>query len=95
MRTEALTGAALVIAAAAVGVGVLTMAVTRDLRVALPAFLDLLMASGLLRLALASTWEAIGSAAALVLIRKVIVFAITRSPADTAAPPSMTATTPS
>ena len=61
---------ALVIAAAAVALGVLSAVTTRSGATGLAVLLDLLLAAGLLRLAVADTWTAIGTAAAVVAVRK-------------------------
>ncbi len=75
------------IAAVAVLCGAAVLLATRLVRVALPVLLDLLLAAGLLRLALADSWTAIGTAAAVVALRKVAVAGLTRRCASTAAPP--------
>ena len=49
------------------------LARTWQLRQALPVLLELLMAAGLLRLAHDATWRAIATAAAVVVLRKVVV----------------------
>jgi hypothetical protein len=59
--------------AAAVLVALLVLLSTRKISVALPVALELLMAAGLIRLSASSTWQAIASAALIVLIRKVVV----------------------
>ena len=64
--------AALVLMAAFVVSGLVLMA-TRTVVPALAVFLDLMMAAGLLRLGTADTWGAIGTAAAVVMVRKVAV----------------------
>lgn len=71
------TAAALLIAAAGLALGGLALATTRRLRPALGVLLDLLLAAGLLRLAFLDTWKAIASAAALVVVRKLVVLALT------------------
>ncbi len=74
-----LSDLSLAVGAAAVVVGAVALAATRDLRAALPLMLDLLLAAGLLRLAASSTWTAIVTAAGLVLIRKVVTWTILRN----------------
>ena len=59
------------IAIAALVVAGLVLASTRRPAVALPVLLDLLLAAGLLRLTADLRWDAIGSAALVVIIRKV------------------------
>jgi hypothetical protein len=68
-----LAAAATLVAAAALVFGGLTLAASRSPRAALPVFLDLLMAAGLLRLGVADTWQAISTAALLVAARKLAV----------------------
>ena len=65
--------------AAAMLLGAAVLASSRSVRAALGVFLDLLLAAGLLRLAVASTWDAIAAAAAIVVIRKLAVSSLTRS----------------
>lgn len=57
--------------AALIGLAAVTSA--RSLRVGVPVALDLLLAAGLLRLTVADTWALIGGAAAVVLVRKLVV----------------------
>ena len=52
------------------------LAATRSARTALPVLLDLLLVAGLLRLSATGTWEAIGSAALVVVVRKVATYGI-------------------
>ncbi|MGY1605948.1 hypothetical protein [Geodermatophilus sp. SYSU D00700] len=52
--------------------GVVALVSTRQPRLALAVFLDLLLAAGLLRLAAEPTWTAVGTAAAVVALRRVI-----------------------
>ena len=63
--------------AAALVVGLLVLLDTRRLSVALPVFLDLLLAAGLLRLSADGTWGALATAAALVAVRKLVVRGLT------------------
>lgn len=65
--------------AAAILLGAAVLASARSVRAALGVFLDLLLAAGLLRLAVASTWDAIAAAAAIVVVRKLAVSSLTRS----------------
>lgn len=58
--------------AAALAVGALVLVRTRRPGAALPALLDLLLAAGLLRLAGDPDWRAIATAAAIVLLRRLI-----------------------
>jgi hypothetical protein len=82
------TTTAVLLAAAAVTLGALALASTRDLSAALGVLLDLLLAAGLLRLAALDTWTAIASAAALVAIRKLVVLALRSDSRRPAAPPA-------
>ena len=70
-------------ALAAMGVGLtalvaaaLTLAVTRRPALALSVLLDLLMAAGLLRLVGQPTWQALATAAAIILLRRLIGFGL-------------------
>lgn len=65
---------AAVAAALLLAVGVLTR--THDIRAALSVFLDLLLVAGLLRLSATGTWQAIGSAAVVVVVRKLAAYGI-------------------
>lgn len=76
----AVAATASMIAVAGVLVGACLLAVTRDLRTALPVTLDLLMAAGLLRLTAAGTWQAIATAAAIVAVRKLVVLELASAP---------------
>jgi hypothetical protein len=78
--TELLLIASLLTAAAAVVVGAAVWLATRRLQVALPVTLDLLMATGLLRLSSENTWQAIGTAAAVIALRKVVQLSLRRTP---------------
>ena len=64
---------------AALVIGGLTLLSTRQIRVALPVFLDLLLVVGLLRLSSIGSWQVIGSAAVLILVRKIATFGISRT----------------
>ena len=68
--TSALVTASTLLAGVAVWLGVLTVAATRSLRTGLAVALDLLLAAGLLRLAVVTTWQSIAGASAVVLIRR-------------------------
>ena len=63
--------------AAALVLAALALLATRQMAVALPVLLDLLLVAGLLRLEATASWEAIGAAGAIVLIRKLATFGIT------------------
>lgn len=75
----------LVVAAALLSSG-LALLVTRRVGVALPVLLDLLLAAGLMRLSATATWQAIGSAAAIVVIRKLATLGIAAARRARAAP---------
>jgi len=70
-------GAATVVTGTAVLLATAVLVATRSVRVALPVLLDLLLAAGLLRLAIVDTWNAIAVAAAVVVIRKLAVAGLT------------------
>src|SRR5918912_785974 len=65
-----------VVVAAALAVSALTLLSTRRIATALPVLLDLLLAAGLLRLSATASWQAIASAAAIVVIRKLATLGI-------------------
>ena len=65
-----------VVVAAALVVSGLSLLVTRRIGTALPVLLDLLLAAGLLRLSATASWQAVGSAAAIVLVRKLATLGI-------------------
>lgn len=69
--TAVLLGLSTTLGGLAVVLGALTLASTRHLRTALAVTLELLLAAGLLRLATAEAWSAIGAAAGLVAVRMV------------------------
>lgn len=77
LTAEWVSAVATVVTGLAVLLGTLTVLVTRSPRTGLAVFLDLLLAAGLLRLAVADSWRSIGTAAVVVAIRKV---AARRSP---------------
>ena len=85
------TGLAWLVGVAGLLLGCLVLLATGRPRPALGILLDLLLAAGLLRLSTLGTWSAIISAAALVVIRKVVVLALdnTRGLARRAAAPSV------
>jgi hypothetical protein len=66
-----------VVVAAGLALSALTLLSTRRLSAALPVLLDLLLAAGLLRLSATASWQAIASAAAIVVIRKLATLGIT------------------
>jgi hypothetical protein len=76
LPTELLTAGSTLVGASALLVGGLVLAATRSGRAALPVFLDLLLAAGLLRLAVADTWQAIAGAAGVIAVRKLAVSAL-------------------
>lgn len=68
--------ASLVVAAAAVAAGCACLAATRSVLVALPVLLDLLLAAGLLRLALTPTPAQLAAVAALLVVKRVASYGI-------------------
>ena len=73
----AVAATAAIVGTVAVLCGAAVLVVTRSVRAALPVFLDLILAAGLLQLVLAGSWTAIASAAAVVVLRKVAVAGLT------------------
>ncbi len=71
-----LSAGALLCTAAAIGCGLLALAVTRDVRIALAVLLDLLLAAGLLRLAGAPGAQQLLSTAAIVLVRRIVALGL-------------------
>lgn len=69
--TNLLLAGALLCTTAAVVSGLAVGVATRQLRVALPVLLELLLAAGLLRLSAGGTWTGIATAAVIVAVRKV------------------------
>jgi hypothetical protein len=67
---------ALLVTAAALLSGLVALAATRRPGAALPVLLDLLVAAGLLRLVGEPTWQALATAAAIVLLRRLIGFGL-------------------
>ncbi len=63
---------ALGISGLALAAGAVALAATRRPALALAVFLDLLLAAGLLRLAAEPTWTSLGTAAAVVALRRLI-----------------------
>lgn len=78
--TAALQGAAgtlaLAVTAAALLAGLVALATTRRPAAALPVFLDLLVAAGLLRLVGEPGWQTLAATAAIVLLRRLIGFGL-------------------
>ncbi len=74
-----LAPAALLVSALGVVAALLGAASAGDPRAGLWMMLDLWMAAGLLRLASAPTWSSIGGVAALILVRKLVVFTLSRA----------------
>jgi hypothetical protein len=76
--TEVLRARALLCTAGGVVAALAVLAATRSPRTALPVLLDLLLAAGLLRLAAAPGWAALGTAAAVVAVRRTLARALLR-----------------
>ena len=76
MLSDLLGAAATLLVAAALGTAALVLVTTGSIRTTLPVLLDLLAAAGVIRLASANTWAAVGSAALVVVIRKVTVVSL-------------------
>lgn len=81
---------AALVAAAALVSGALALVTTRQPGIALAVLLDLLLAAGLLRLIAVSDWRGIIGAAAIVVIRKVVVAAYHRGSHVLTEPPTGT-----
>jgi hypothetical protein len=77
------------VVAAALVLSALALVVTRRVGVALPILLDLLLAAGLLRLSATGSWQAIASAAAIVVIRKLATLGISVGRRARAGPPAV------
>jgi hypothetical protein len=77
-----------VVVAAGLALSALTLLSTRRVTTALPVLLDLLLAAGLLRLSATASWQAIASAAAIVVIRKLATLGITAARRARAQPAS-------
>lgn len=71
---EVIGSGATLVAGCAVALGVLVVALGLPPRAGLHVFLDLLLAAGLLALAVADTWAAIATAATVVAVRKVVAW---------------------
>ena len=67
---------ALLVTAAALLAGLVALAATCRPAAALPVFLDLLVAAGLLRLAGEPSWQALATAASIILLRRLIGFGL-------------------
>ena len=67
---------ALLVTAAALAAGLVALIATRRPAAALPVFLDLLVAAGLLRLVGEPSWQALASAAAILVLRRLIGFGL-------------------
>ena len=67
---------ALLVTAAALIAGLVALVSTRSPAAALPVFLDLLVAAGLLRLVGQPSWQALATAAAIILLRRLIGFGL-------------------
>ena len=67
---------ALLVTAAALLAGLVALVTTRRPGAALPVFLDLLVAAGLLRLVGEPTWQALTTAATIILLRRLIGFGL-------------------
>ena len=74
--TELVAALVPVVVAAALLVAGLVLLATRQVAVALPVLLDLLLVAGLLRLSATGSWQAIASAAAIVVVRKLATLGI-------------------
>ncbi|MEU4715369.1 hypothetical protein AB0F73_17160 [Micromonospora purpureochromogenes] len=73
-------GLADVATALALGSGAVVLLTVRSWRTALRVLLDLLVAAGLLRLAVASGWTALATAAAIILLRQLLWAGIAAGP---------------
>jgi uncharacterized membrane protein len=67
---------ALLVTVGALLAGLVALAATRRPAVALPVFLDLLVAAGLLRLVGEPSWQALATAAAIIALRRLIGFGL-------------------
>ncbi|SET10006.1 DUF1622 domain-containing protein [Geodermatophilus poikilotrophus] len=67
---------ALLVTAAALLAGLVGLVATRRPAAALPVFLDLLVAAGLLRLVGEPSWQALATAASIVVLRRLIGFGL-------------------
>ena len=71
--TEVVALTSWLIAGLAVAVGAGAFAATHDVRSSLALLLDLLLAAGLLRLSADSSWSVLGTAAAIVAVRQLVI----------------------
>ncbi|MGI8900848.1 MAG: hypothetical protein ACR2HA_07950 [Nocardioides sp.] len=71
--TEAVAVASWLVTGLAVAVGAVALAATHEVRSSLALLLDLLLAAGLLRLSADSEWSVLGTAAAIVVLRRLVV----------------------
>ena len=69
---SALDAAPVLVSAFGVVAGLLVFGATRRLRLALSVLLELLTAAGLLRLSAEGSWAALGGAASIVFVRKLV-----------------------
>jgi hypothetical protein len=67
---------ALLVTAAALVAGLVALVATRRPAAALPVFLDLLVAAGLLRLVGQPSWQALATAAAILVLRRLLGFGL-------------------
>jgi hypothetical protein len=67
---------ALLVTAAALAAGLVALIATRRPAAALPVLLDLLVAAGLLRLVGEPSWQALATAAAILVLRRLIGFGL-------------------
>ena len=67
---------ALLVTAAALAAGLVVLGATRRPAAALPVLLDLLVAAGLLRLVGEPSWQALATAAAILVLRRLIGFGL-------------------
>ena len=86
--TTLVAGLVPLVIAAALLLSALALLATRRIGTALPILLDLLLAAGLLRLSATASWQAIGSAAAIVVVRKAATLGITAARRARAEPAS-------
>lgn len=75
----AVTAVTPVLLLAALVLGALALVRTRQIGVALPVFLDLLLAVGLLHLGTSGSWQTISGAAVLIVVRKLATYSIARA----------------
>lgn len=71
--TEVVALTSWLIGGLAVAVGAVAFAATHDVRSSSALLLDLLLAAGLLRLSADSSWSVLGTAAAIVAVRKLVI----------------------